>query len=135
MAQSDMRPGRSEVATIRLDHPTETQARAFMVADNKLTENSAWDDRLAEQLEALSTMDLDFSLEITGFEIGEIDSRIEPATLLEQAPLASMLVKQNERRSKTTKLRAIVTRLIHQAMQGGYPSIRLLLRYSALDRR
>jgi hypothetical protein len=80
-------------------------------------------------------MDLDFSLEITGFEIGEIDSRIESATLLEQAPLASVPVKQNWPLSKTTKLRVIVTRLIHQAMQGGYPSIRLLLRCSALDRR
>jgi len=70
--------GWSEVPTIRLDHLTEAQARAFMIADNRLTENSVWDDRLlAEQLEALATMDLDFSLEVTGFEIGEIDLRIE----------------------------------------------------------
>lgn len=69
--------GWSEVPTIRLDHLTEAQARAFMIADNRLTENSVWDDRLlAEQLEALSAMDLDFSLEITGFETGEIDLRI-----------------------------------------------------------
>jgi len=70
--------GWSQVPTIRLDHLTEAQARAFMIADNRLTENSVWDDRLlAEQLEALATMDLDFSLEVTGFEIGEIDLRIE----------------------------------------------------------
>ena len=76
--------GLSAVPTIRLDHLTEAQARAFMIADNRLTENSVWDDRLlAEQLEALSAMDLDFSLEVTGFEIGELDLRIEqiaPAT-------------------------------------------------------
>jgi hypothetical protein len=49
-----------------------------MVADNRLTENSVWDDRLlAEQLKELSTLDLDFSLEATGFEMGEIDLRIE----------------------------------------------------------
>jgi hypothetical protein len=42
------------------------------------TENSVWDDRLlAEQLEVLAAMDLDFSLDVTGFEIGEIDLRIE----------------------------------------------------------
>src|SRR5271166_2461814 len=70
--------GWSQVPTIRLDHLTEAQARAFMIADNRLTENSVWDDRLlAEQIEALATMDLDFSLEVTGFEIGEIDLRIE----------------------------------------------------------
>ncbi len=70
--------GRSEVPTVRLDHLTEAQARAFMIADNRLTENSVWDDQLlAEQLDALATMDLDFSLEVTGFDIGEIDLRIE----------------------------------------------------------
>ncbi len=57
------------------------------------------------------------------------------ATLLKQALLASVLVKQNGHQAKTTKLRAIVTRLIHQAMQGDYPSIRLLIRYAGLDRR
>src|SRR5208282_1589858 len=56
------------------------------------------------------------------------------ATLLKQALLASVLVKQNGHQTKTTKLRVIVTRLIHQAMKGDYPSIRLLIRYAALDR-
>jgi DNA modification methylase len=52
--------------------------QALAIADNRLAENSAWDDRiLAEQLKALSALDLGFSLEITGFDIGEIDVRIE----------------------------------------------------------
>src|SRR5208337_4624143 len=47
--------GLSEVPTIRLEHLTEAQARAFMIADNRLTETSTWDDRLlAEQLHDLS---------------------------------------------------------------------------------
>jgi len=50
----------------------------FMIADNKRTQNSVWDDRLlAEQLKELSVLDLGFSLEATGFEMGEIDLRIE----------------------------------------------------------
>jgi DNA modification methylase len=70
--------GYTEVPTICLDHLSEAQARAFMIADNRLTENSVWDDRLlAEQLKELSILDLDFNLEATGFEIGEIDLRIE----------------------------------------------------------
>lgn len=49
-----------------------------MIADNRLTENAEWDERLlAEQLRDLSLLNLDFSLEVTGFEIGEIDLRIE----------------------------------------------------------
>jgi hypothetical protein len=70
--------GWTEVPTILLDHLTEAQACAFMIADNRLTEIAVWDDRLlAEQLQQLSLLELDFSLELTGFEIGEIDLRIE----------------------------------------------------------
>src|SRR5262249_6520281 len=70
--------GLHEVPTITLEHLSEVQARAFMIADNRLTDNSAWDERLlAEQLQELSVLDLDFSLEATGFTMGEIDLRIE----------------------------------------------------------
>lgn len=37
------RLGWQEVPTISLAHLTEVQARAFMIADNRLTENSRWD--------------------------------------------------------------------------------------------
>ena len=70
--------GRTEVPIISVDHLSEAQTRAFMIADNKLTENSTWDDRLlGEQLKVLAQLELDFSLEVTGFEMGEIDLRIE----------------------------------------------------------
>jgi DNA modification methylase len=69
--------GWTEVPTLCLDHLSPEQARAFMIADNKLTENADWNDRLlAQQLKDLSVLGLDFSLEITGFEMGEIDLRI-----------------------------------------------------------
>ena len=69
--------GWTEVPTLRLDHLTPAQARAFMIADNRLTEIGTWDDRLlAEQLKELSVQGLDFALEVTGFEMGEIDLRI-----------------------------------------------------------
>jgi DNA modification methylase len=67
-----------QVPIICLEHLTEHQRRAFMIADNRLTENASWDDRfLGEQLKALSEAEIDFSLEITGFEMGEIDLFIE----------------------------------------------------------
>jgi DNA modification methylase len=70
--------GWTRVPTIRLDHLSDAQVRAFRIADNKLTENSTWDDRLlAEQLKELSLLELDFSLDITGFEVAEIDLRID----------------------------------------------------------
>ena len=69
--------GMTEVPTLCLDHLTPAQARAFMIADNRLNEISVWDDRLlARQLKQLSLVGLDFDIEVTGFEMGEIDLRI-----------------------------------------------------------
>ncbi len=97
--------GHTEVPTISLEHLSEAQAKAFMIADNRLTENSSWDDRLlAEQLKELSELNLDFSLEATGFEMGEIDLRIEGlAADPEDADPADVLPEQ---RSGTTVTRA-----------------------------
>jgi ParB-like chromosome segregation protein Spo0J len=70
--------GMTEVPTIKLEHMTEAQRCAFMIADNRLTEKSVWDQRLlGEQLKELSLLDLDFSLEVTGFELDEINLTIE----------------------------------------------------------
>jgi DNA methylase/ParB-like nuclease domain len=67
-----------DVPTIRLEHLTESQAKAFILADNRLSEMSSFDDRLlAEALKELSDLHLDFSIEATGFSVGEIDLRIE----------------------------------------------------------
>lgn len=69
--------GLAEVPVIRLEHLTETQARAYMLADNQLTDRSVWDDgALAIHLKELSELALDFSIEATGFELPEIDLRI-----------------------------------------------------------
>ena len=69
--------GWTEVPTLCLDHLSPAQLRAFMIADNRLTEIASWDDQLlAQQLKDLSLLGLDFSIEVTGFEMGEIDLRI-----------------------------------------------------------
>ncbi len=66
------------VPIIRLDHLTPQQAKAFAIADNRLTENSTWDETLLGEVFAeLSELELDFSLEDTGFTMGEIDLKIE----------------------------------------------------------
>jgi DNA modification methylase len=70
--------GIKEVPTIQLEHLSEPQARAFRIADNRLTEISVWDEELlAEQLKELSLLDLDFTLDVVGFEMAEIDLKIE----------------------------------------------------------
>ena len=82
--------GMTHVPIICVDHLTEVQALAFMIADNRLTENSKWDEHLlGEQFKILSQVELEFSLDITGFETGEIDVLIEgivPAATGESDP-------------------------------------------------
>jgi hypothetical protein len=66
------------VPVIRLDHLSEDQARAYMLADNKLTDRSSWDDdTLAVHLKELSELAIEFNIEASGFELAEIDLRIQ----------------------------------------------------------
>lgn len=70
--------GWTEVPTIMLEHLSAHQAQAYAIADNRLTDTSEWDDRLlAEQLQSLAAADLDFDLEAIGFDLPEIDLRIQ----------------------------------------------------------
>ncbi|MGB8028327.1 MAG: site-specific DNA-methyltransferase [Terracidiphilus sp.] len=70
--------GWNTVPVIKLNHLSESQYKAFLIADNRLTANSSWDERLlGEQLKALSELELDFDLEVTGFETAEIDVLID----------------------------------------------------------
>jgi DNA modification methylase len=74
--------GIASVPIIRLQHLSEAQVRAFLIADNRLTEIAVWDDKLlAEQFRALAEVDLNFNLEATGFEVAEIDAFIENAEI------------------------------------------------------
>ena len=73
--------GMTSIPTITVEHLTEPEIRAFVIADNRLTENATWNDRLlAEQFEALSTLDLKFTIDVTGFEVSQIDMMIEGLT-------------------------------------------------------
>jgi DNA modification methylase len=68
----------AEVPTISIDHLSPEKIRAFTIADNKLTENATWSEEvLANHFIELSAHDLNFDLDVTGFEIGEIDFLIE----------------------------------------------------------
>ena len=64
--------GLAEVPTICPDHLTSAQARAYVIADNQLALDAAWDEEILRvELAALQGMDFDLSL--TGFDEGEID--------------------------------------------------------------
>jgi ParB/RepB/Spo0J family partition protein len=70
--------GLLQVPVVGLEHLSEAKARAYMLADNKLTDRSSWDDEaLALHLKELTDLALDFEIEAIGFEPPEIDLRIQ----------------------------------------------------------
>ena len=71
--------GYQRVPTIALSHLTEAERRAYVLADNKLALNAGWDrELLAIELQGL--IDLDFEVDITGFELAEIDFLLDEAS-------------------------------------------------------
>jgi DNA modification methylase len=70
--------GMKAVPTLRLSHLSESEKRAYVLADNRLAEKAGWDrEHLAIELEAL--LELDFEVEVTGFEAAEVDIIIDDA--------------------------------------------------------
>ena len=60
-----------EVPVIVLDHLTETQKRAYILADNQLALNAGWDEELL-RLELTALQEEDFNLDLIGFEDEEL---------------------------------------------------------------
>jgi hypothetical protein len=66
----------NEVPTVRLSHLSEADRRAYILADNKLAENAGWDrEMLAIELQGL--IDLNFDVDVLGFETAEMDLLFE----------------------------------------------------------
>jgi ParB-like chromosome segregation protein Spo0J len=60
-----------EVPVIVLDHLTDRQKRAYIIADNRLAESAGWDDDVL-RLELAELKDADFDLELLGFSDDEL---------------------------------------------------------------
>lgn len=61
----------AEVPCVLVDHLTEAQKKAYIIADNKLTLDADWDEELL-RLEFEALKDMDFDLSFTGFNEFEI---------------------------------------------------------------
>lgn len=68
--------GQATAPALRVDHLTPEQVRLYRIADNRLAEEADW-DRDTLRLEIAELIDLDVDLELTGFEVGEIDLLLE----------------------------------------------------------
>ncbi|MGB0125750.1 MAG: DNA methyltransferase [Silvibacterium sp.] len=71
--------GIAEVPTIRLGDLSPDQIRAYVIADNRLAEKAGWDKSiLAIELQHLLSIETEFNITVTGFEIPEIDLLLSP---------------------------------------------------------
>lgn len=71
--------GLKTVPCVFIEGLTETQRKAYILADNRLTELGEWDDELLQgELEELA--DMDFNIELTGFEFEDYE---EPKEIIE----------------------------------------------------
>ena len=62
--------GLDEVPCVLHDHLTETQRKAYILADNKMALNAGWDEDML-RLELRELGDIGFDLELTGFGLEE----------------------------------------------------------------
>ena len=66
------------VPCVRLSHLSDAEKRAYILADNKLAQKAGWDrEILAIELQGLIA--LDFEVDLTGFDMGEIDIILDEA--------------------------------------------------------
>ena len=66
----------TEVPVIPLDHLSEAQKRAYIIADNKLAELAGWDEEMLK-LELGDLRNEEFNLELIGFSQEEIDDLLD----------------------------------------------------------
>jgi DNA modification methylase len=78
--------GLEAIPTCRLSHLSEAEKRAYILADNKLAEKAGWDKELLA-IELRGLIELDFDIELTGFETPEIDLILEEASEATGSPI------------------------------------------------
>ena len=69
--------GHDEVPVIELKDLTETQRKAYIIADNRLALNAGWDNEMLT-IELNDLLADGFALDILGFDPKEIDALLEP---------------------------------------------------------
>jgi DNA modification methylase len=69
--------GAKEVPVIELSHLTESQKRAYVIADNQLAMNAGWDTAMLT-LELADLKESEFDLDLIGFDAKELEKLLEP---------------------------------------------------------
>jgi len=78
--------GLTTLPVLRVTHLTDEQKVGFALADNKIALNTDWDmEQLKLLWQELAALELNFDLEVTGFETAEIDLLVDGPTVATKA--------------------------------------------------
>lgn len=70
--------GLTQVPTIRIEHLSSAQKKAYRIADNRLAEVGTWSfDKLNIEVESILQLDADFDLELTGFDLRDLEIKLD----------------------------------------------------------
>lgn len=70
--------GFTEVPCVFVDHLTEAQKKAYIIADNRYAEDAGWDEELL-RLEIESLQGMEFDVDLLGFEPAELNKLLSDA--------------------------------------------------------
>lgn len=85
-----------KVPTICLDHMSDSEKKAYILADNKLAEKAGWDKEVLKiELQNLINFDTEFDLTLTGFETPEIDLIINESVNIKKSDPADELPEES----------------------------------------
>lgn len=130
--QAAFKMGMAEVPTIDLGHMTESQKKAYIIADNKLALNSGWDEQLLE-LEIQDLRDAGFDIDLLAFDPSELKSADVDYSVLEDEEIDDQLDEMSRGVRKAIQIEfepehyAEATELVKWwREQGGYVGMMLM---------
>jgi DNA modification methylase len=86
--------GMTEVPTVRLAHLNAEEKRAYLIADNRLAELAGWDrEILTIEYRELLQLDLNFNIEVAGFDTVDIDLLIDPPPAVKKVDPADTVLE------------------------------------------
>jgi hypothetical protein len=84
--------GLTTLPVLRVTHLTDEQKVGFSLADNKIALNADWDlEQVKLLFRELSIVELNFDMEVTGFETAEIDLLIDGPTVSTKADRSDLV--------------------------------------------
>ena len=88
------------VPTIKVCDLTPAQEKAYRIADNKISEYSSWDNELLT-VELETIQELDFDLDLTGFENWELNNLLNAVS---EDDLQDFFVEKEDKPKETKKI-------------------------------